>query len=61
MTTTSAQKVHAAYEGLLRLAEHETPWEGDKETAPSSYMRFPPVDSILSDLDDMSDVRSLAL
>ena len=55
MLKTSAERVQAAKDGLLRLAEHEMPWEGDKENASSSFTRFPPIDTLLADLDHVSD------
>ena len=57
MTKTSALRFRAACEGLQRLAGCETQWDGDKEKAPSSLKRFPPVDAILSDLERASDRR----
>ena len=60
MTKMSAQRIRAAYDGLKGLADRETLWDGDKDIAPSSLKRFPPVDSILTDLDDTSERRTFA-
>ncbi len=61
MTMMSAQRLRAAYDGLLGLAERETQWEGDKDNANPSFSRFPPVDMILTDLDqDMQSRRRAA-
>ncbi len=60
MELTSAQRIQAAYDGLLEPADRETPWEGGAPIAPSSITRFPPIEAVAKELDRVNHQEPVA-